>query len=262
MLLSEIVLILALVILFARWFLADWDRRRTEKLIVAVFYAFPAVFLAEIICVGFVTLITHFEHLRYDLYVYNFDCFLGNPSFFLGRWVAGHRFLTGLVTEVYNLQVLAMVSVFAVYVYCCEEQTSLVLRTFILNVLVEFPFYFVFPVSGPKFAFPDFPRAHGLVHAHRILLTAAPNGVPSIHNSTAMLVAALLWRWPAGRIAGTLFVLLTMFATMANGQHYAFDLLSSIPYSWLVWKLAHHRARATAAGLDESAVQPVPARSF
>jgi membrane-associated phospholipid phosphatase len=65
-------------------------------------------------------------------------------------------------------------------------------------------------------------------------ITAAPNGVPSVHASTALLVLWFSRSWTPFFISGWIFLALTALATLGSGQHYLFDLFCAVPYAALV----------------------------
>src|SRR5207247_2117622 len=73
---------------------------------------------------------------------------------------------------------------------------------------------------------------------HMIPIDAAPNGIPSVHMATALLIFWFLRRWWWGSLIGLVFILLTILATLGLGQHYLFDLICAIPYAALVYLLA------------------------
>lgn len=67
-------------------------------------------------------------------------------------------------------------------------------------------------------------------------INAAPNGVPSVHMSTALLVVWFSRKSRAGLAIASVYLLLIVVATLASGQHYAVDLLAAVPYaSGIVW---------------------------
>lgn len=247
MIVSEIAVTVFLFVVGIRFFTSPQDRKRSETLLVAAFFAFPAIRFFQIVAGSLIRYLAAWRPVRYDLYAWSFDAHLGYRTFAIGRWVASSRFLTGLVAQVYDMPFLAMLAVFAVYVYLRDSEKTLPLWTFLFNAIVALPIYIVFPVAGPKFVFANFPQGPGPVAVHRVFAAATvPNGVPSDHTSTALLCAALLWPWKWGRVFGVAFVLLTILATLANGEHYIFDLLTAVPYSWLIWKLAHWKFRPAA----------------
>ena len=239
--LLEYPLLAALVVMLIRWFTTPADRKRTELLIVTYFCAAPALAFAEALLERLVSLLMRYRLERYDLYIYNFDRLLGNPSFVLGRCLASSRFLTAAAVQVYDAPTLMMVAIFTIYVYLRENEKAIVLKAYCIGLFAEVPIYFAIPVCGPIYAFPDFPRDPGPVVSHPIVLAAVPNGVPSIHMTLALLCALLLWPWKWGRVVGVVFVALTLVTILGNGQHYLFDVFAAIPYTWLVWKLAHLR---------------------
>jgi membrane-associated phospholipid phosphatase len=222
------------------WSLVPADRKRTEWLLVAATLVIPLGAAAEAIA----DLLSRVRPLKYDLYVYRFDSFFGEPSFLLGKLVCHHSALKALVGVTYGILPMITLGVFALYLYCGEDPLRVV-KTFVINFVAIVPLYLLFPVCGPAFAFSKFPDSPGAVSPYPILINAAPNGVPSGHTSSALLVLWLLWQWKWGRVFGVLFLALTVFATMGSGQHYFFDLLCALPYALAVgWLSLRSRAEA------------------
>ncbi len=210
------------------------DRRRTEW-ILSLTLALSATGIAE----WFALQLSQLRPLKYDEYVFAADRVLGNPSFRLGKLAASHLWIHALVGVSYGLLSFAMVATIAAYLYLVSEKEAIsTVRIFALDLFAAVPLYLLFPVCGPQFAFPSFPAVPEEVAAHPILIDAAPNGIPSVHMATAILILILLWRWRVGRIVGIMFLLLMGFATLASGQHYAIDLVCAIPYSAFIWILA------------------------
>jgi hypothetical protein len=185
---------------------------------------------------------------KYDLYIYAIDRYFGQPSFALGRIVARHWYLHDTVALVYGILPLVLVSLIAAHLWGrSRAESAEVIKAFVANLVLCLPIYLLIPVCGPEFAFPDFPNSPGHVEIRPILLAAPPNGIPSIHFSSALLILwyARHWRW--GRILGSAFVLLTVLATLGSGQHYLFDLLAAVPYTPLIVFLAARRWSARPA---------------
>ena len=228
--------IAALVAIFSalRWFFVPADRKRAELLLIASIYLQGATYFSNWAADS----LSNLRPLKYDLYVYRFDSIFGEPSFRLGQIVLPNHWLCALMQVTYTSLTAAMLGTFAVYLWLRPKREVIrVARTFVLSVFLAVGIYLLFPVCGPEFAFPQFPQlpsAH--LTPHLILINAAPNGVPSVHTSTALLVLWFLrpWRW--GRFVGTIFLALTVLATKSGGQHYFFDLLCAVPYTvGIVW---------------------------
>jgi membrane-associated phospholipid phosphatase len=135
-----------------------------------------------------------------------------------------------------------------------EREAIRVAQTFLLNLFAALPIYLLFPVCGPAFAFPSFPALPlaGLV-PHLLAISAAPNGVPSVHMSSALLVLWFLRRWPWGRAIGGVYAALIVLSTLASGQHYLFDLLCAVPYTAaVVWAVDRFAARSAASQHSET----------
>jgi hypothetical protein len=251
--------VVGLILLFgaaARWYLAPADRKHLKWLLVAVVLALPAEGIAE----GTANALSRLRPLKLDEFVYRIDAVFGQPSFLLGRLVEHHKFLVILVSVTYGLLPMAMVAVFAIYLwYRTEAETLRVVWTFVLNLFAAVPIYLIFPVAGPRFAFAHFPdHVPSIVTPHLQRIAAAPNGIPSVHMSSALLVLWFLRSWRWGRYFGFTFLVLTMLATLGSGQHYFFDLLTAVPYAAAVYWLANEGLRAERR--RDSAIQSVSIR--
>jgi hypothetical protein len=215
-----------------RWFSVPADRKRTEWAIVISSLCLPLDALAQI-AANYLSWLTP---NKYDQYVYLFDAHLGHPSFALGRAVFGSRALFALVSISYGLLPVMMVATLYVYLWQRSESETLRLaKAFLLNLFLAVPLYLLFPVCGPRFAFREFPflQPFGLI-PHAMAITAAPNGVPSVHASTALLVLWFSRNWTPFFISAWIFLALTVLATLGSGQHYLFDLFCAVPYAALV----------------------------
>ena len=116
------------------------------------------------------------------------------------------------------------------------------LKVWSVGVLLGYFTYFLFPITGPYYAFGermfplDMPVLEG-VPPHPAVVSFAPrNGMPSMHFGWALLFwinASLL---PASKAAKLLrplsavFVGLTALATLALGEHYLIDLIVAVPF--------------------------------
>jgi hypothetical protein len=232
-------LVLAIVTL---WFLfpSALDRRRSEYLLLVTIFSALLSGLAQAIA----NRLSVLRPLKYDLYLYRMDAVLGQPSFALGRLVAPHRWLQLVLEFAYGLLPVVVSILLGAYIWKREAECGTVLKAFLLNLLFAPAFYLVLPVCGPVYAFPTFPRAQPNVIPHLIALSAAPNGLPSVHTSTALL---LLWfgrRWNLGRWLGCLYLVLIVAATLASGQHFLMDLLAAVPYAAAVGWVASYSEKS------------------
>jgi hypothetical protein len=211
-----------------------WDKR-VDWLVAAAALAVPAEIAAQAI----VAWLSHLRPAKYDLFIYWLDGRVGfEPSFAIGRLAVHHLWLAELLSVTYGSCTLGMLAVFIAYLWLRPEPEAVVLiRVFVLNLFVAVPIYLLIPVCGPRFAFPGFPAAVPETAPHLMAISAPPNGIPSVHFSTALLVAWFARRWPVGRVAGVVYVILTAAATLGSGQHYLFDLLVAIPYAMVVYRL-------------------------
>ncbi len=169
---------------------------------------------------------------RYDLYVYHWDQMIGGePAFALGRALLERAWGYWFLSFTYGLLGLAVAILLMAYAWKPSAQLREVAVALTVNFLLAPVLYAVFPVSGPRFAFPAFPAPPVSFVPHVLHLHAAPNGVPSVHCSTALLVWWYGRRWRAGGIAGLVHLAVVLVSTLASGQHYVFDLIVAAPYS-------------------------------
>jgi uncharacterized membrane protein len=213
-----------------RWFMVPADRKRAEWLLAATCLAIPAPALCE----AATTYLSRLVPFKLDQYVFRIDGLLGfQPSFVLGRLAEHHLWLEIAGQVAYGALPCAVLAVCAAYLWAGSQRETLgVICAFLLNLFLAIPIYLLIPVCGPVFAFPRFPfvEPHSL-SPHRIAILEPPNGIPSVHTSTALLILWLVWRWPLGRILGTIYLALIIFSTLASGQHYLLDLVIALPYA-------------------------------
>src|SRR6185369_9685350 len=181
---------------------------------------------------------------KLDLYIYRLDGWLGfQPSFALGRLVAGRVALMLPLALAYQLLPFAILAVYGAHLWRRDAwETWTMVRVFVWNLLLSIPFYLLIPVCGPAYAFPAYPAqpAHDIV-PHPIALHAPPNGVPSVHFSTALLIFWYARQLPFGAWTSGVYLLLIAAATLSSGEHYLFDLLAAVPYAALVYRLGKLR---------------------
>lgn len=222
--------VLFVAVIAIRWFLVKDDRSKSEYILVA------AVFAPIISDSGqsFADTLSALRPLKYDLYVFQLDRLLGLPGFRIGQVLAHSNALSLLAEVIYGSPPLLFVLIFTVYLYKRRAETVLAVAAIGLNLLLAPAFYLLFPVCGPKFAFPNFPTPPAQLHPHLLAIAAAPNGVPSIHMATALLFLWLLRHWRIGMAAGVIFAVMTVFTILGNGEHYLLDLIFAVPYTALV----------------------------
>ncbi len=218
-------------------YLSKWGLdRRIERLIAAVSMLIPGTIAAA----AANQLVNWLRPEKLDLYIYRLDGLLQcEPSFVVGRFVHSQPVLVQVALSMaYSLMPMAMVAIYWAWVWRYPEQSTIVGRALILNLILSVPCYFLVPVAGPSYAFPSFPARPVTGPAHPIRLDALPNGVPSIHFSTALLCAWYARRFRFGPPLGLLYLMATALATLGFGEHYLFDLVIAVPYTVGVVSLA------------------------
>jgi len=225
-----------LLAILLRWHFAPRDRERSEVL----FASAVLPFVCSALCMCVIDWLAGALPVKYDYYLFRADGVLGfQPSFVMGRLFYHHPFVMVSAGLAYNLLPAALFSVFAVHLYRSElSETLRVARTLILNLVAAVPIYALLPACGPRNtfprSFPDVTPHH--IHPHPAVLAGPPNAFPSVHTSSALLIFWFLRKWPAGRVLGLAFLVLTIVATLGSGEHWFIDLLAAVPYTLLVYR--------------------------
>ena len=224
--------LIVIVLLMVCLFRANYNDVRWDYLLTASALTMPA----SMASVMFVHWISQFIPYKYDQYVFAFDAHFGLPSFAIGQFVMPHPWMVSFLACVYSLLPGGFLVLYATYLFGASiEQAQAVLRCFLILFFLTPLLFFVFPASGPLYAFHSFPYnppAHLLPHL--VALGAAPNAVPSGHAAAALLMVYFSrpWRW--GTLLSIVFLALTVLATLGSGEHYLFDLFMAVPYTALI----------------------------
>ena len=217
--------------------------RRYELLFLTAF-----AFAGLVVAIGFfIAPIVESNSTRLDQYMLRTEGWFGYPSFRLGAFLEQHRTLQRLIAFAYASYTAPLL--FLPFLYFNRDALRF-MRTMIFNFIPCFPFYMMCPVSGPHYAFPEYPKIPVIPHPVPIHLLAVPNGMPSVHLSTALLVLFFLRPWKIGVIFGWIWVILTVIGTLGLGEHYVLDLVASLPYVALVLFCAGYRFRKATKPLD------------
>jgi hypothetical protein len=226
------ILVIGSIILGAKF---PTQRKRWDYLTLGALFTFPAGWGS----VALLHWLAQITPLKYDQYIFYLDSFFGEPSFAVGQYLTHHLWLKDISWCAYSALLDAYLIVFVVYVWLrSEHETIQVVRTLLLNLFLAMPIYCLIPVCGPRYAFPTFPftvPAHLLPHP--ITLLYPPNGIPSVHTSSVLLICWFLRHWRIGFLLSVTFLTLIIIATLGSGEHYLFDLLAAIPYTAAIWHL-------------------------
>jgi PAP2 superfamily protein len=216
-----------------------WLRRPDDRWLHVLAISGVWIPLVEYLTLGLAE-VSHFTPARYDEWFLLADRALGSPAFWVGRAVQSIPWLRVVATCDYALYVFAAFSAVAANftLIGIRRGYAAFLAMLFSNVLAV-PFYSIWPASGPRYAFASWPwSVPEISHLIVLHLAAPPNCLPSNHLSLALLVAAFIWRWRAGRILGIVHVCLTVVATLGLGEHYAIDLFAAAPYAFGIFWLA------------------------
>lgn len=240
---SVVVLILKIA-LPAIGILAIW--KRDDRLL--------KLFGVSIVCVlglgvvGLALSVAARHTLKYDLWLYSAETALGSPAFAIGRLLRPTRLYPVLVA-VYEALPIALLLVYAAHLLARGGVPGRVLAAYALNFGVGYCVYLLLPACGPGYAFPGFPAASPALTLDTLKLVAPPNCMPSLHTSTAILAYWFCRRWRFARAVALINLVLTVFATLATGEHYAVDLVAAVPFAVFVYAASERRYHAAAAWL-------------
>ena len=182
----------------------------------------------------------------WDPMVFALDAGFGQPSLVVGRLAAAHPALLTLLSLVYLFLPVMMAAIIALERRRQGAGARQVLRPILLAAFLGYALYQIYPVVGPsplfgaRFPFGAvgfFGPARRLVDVRGI---AEPrNCMPSLHVAWALI---LCWHarplGPRARLVGAIWLVLTILATLAMGQHYFVDLVVAVPFAALVDVLA------------------------
>jgi len=170
----------------------------------------------------------------WNLYAFDFSLRIA-PSFALGRLIVGSPLLHNMTFLLYEIWLPAVAAVQAGQIWNHRWTGAKLLPVAGSALGIGYILYFVLPASGPIYAFADsFPRfapplPTQLEPMHPV---AFRNALPSLHLTLAILVC-----WHAqefrqtSRLFADGFLLLTIFATLALGEHYFVDLVVAVPFT-------------------------------
>jgi hypothetical protein len=208
------------------------DTRWTHLFLVALLWV-PA---ASLLCTSFLKVVSLSSEIRYDQYFALLEPY-GGLSWPLGQLLRAHRLLMMVSIVDYGLVAPTAFGVFAlIFASGRIREGYRVALCMFLNPILALIGYAVFPASGPRYAFPGWPYILPTGAPHSITLPWANNCLPSVHMSTALLVACFLWRSKAARPWLVLHLILTVLSTLGLGEHYTIDLVAAVPYTmFLVW---------------------------
>ena len=179
--------------------------------------------------------IIQFQPRVFDLFLYRFDGLLGiQSSFVAGRWFAASPFLANLCFLVYASLPLAEVLLFLLFVRG-QHMPANPLVLFIVTGIAGFVFYQVCPATGPLHVFgaefPNYPPPSLPLESMR-LDDLPRNAIPSLHSAWALLIwwsTRYCRAWT--RLVATVFLALTLLATLGLGEHYLIDLVVALPFA-------------------------------
>ena len=213
--------------------------RRTGDPTTARLFLLPSLItlLFTLEAAMFLGVISHYRPLTYDALAFVADAAFGsNVSFDVGRLFKAQPLLAAICTFIYLAPPPGLMFVYALEAKSKRHPPVDIVTVLVVMGAVGYSLYFLFPVCGPKFAFPQFPfnppDAASLAGKLIPVPPAPRNAVPSLHMASALVafLHARRYGWIAGAVAAV-FVAGTFLATMGTGEHYLVDLLVAVPFT-------------------------------
>jgi hypothetical protein len=189
----------------------------------------------------------------YDYNLLHLDEILtgGHPTFVMAHFAVIHPMVLSFLRTVYGLLSWALTVMFLLAVYCPQRihPVSAFIFTF-GTACAGGAMYALCPAGGPiicahSLGVASFPLADMTAASSRTIpcpVGAPFNATPSLHFAWAMLVFLALrpfGRWMA--IVTGAFAVLTAISTLAIGEHYAVDLIASLPFTLAIYGAANRR---------------------
>lgn len=200
---------------------------RGRTLAVCALFFYIGVFLAFYISFARIVL-----PRKLDFYLFTFDSSLGfQASFAAGRLFLAWKPLIYAEAMVYNSLGLAFGVLYAAHANHTRKLPVNILKLLMLNPVVGFSLYFLYPAAGPKYAFPSFPTLPDAVQPAAAFIAGAPNCMPSLHLAGALLIFWLARPWKWLRATAAVYLAMTALATLGFGEHYLVDLVVAVPYA-------------------------------
>jgi hypothetical protein len=191
---------------------------------------------------GILELASQMCPLKFDRCLYALDRAYGVPAAFIaGRWFAISPALYKFEALIYFSLPLALAALYAAHLKWPPRDGRVdILRLLYVNAVVGFSLYFLYPASGPIYAFgPAFPWHPPMaVVLAPMAVNQPPNCVPSLHLGGALLIWWNLRGWRRARPVALAYLVLTALATLGSGEHYLTDLFIAVPYALLVQAIA------------------------
>jgi hypothetical protein len=178
-----------------------------------------------------------------DWFLYSFDQCLGTQlSFGFGQFVLPSRLLTRATLGVYYVLPIAIMFTYARQLVRDRNLAMMAFLAFVVAGPLGVVFYNLVPAGGPanlfgaKFPFDPLTTEQLRQIPMQALTIAGPrNAFPSLHLAWALLIywyAEGLSRWT--KVVFFLFVLGTVCATLALGEHYFIDLVTAFPFALMI----------------------------
>ncbi|MGD0617839.1 MAG: phosphatase PAP2 family protein [Bryobacteraceae bacterium] len=243
---------------------ASWSNDKIDRMVVQFGRLVLIAAMVITMTVGVLGIIPRlFGFVAPPLYDYNLlhlDEILtgGHPVFLVAHFAVIHPTVLSFLRTVYAGLSWALALMFLLAVYYPHRIHPVSAFVFTLGTACAGgAMYALCPAGGPivcahSLGVANFPMADMTAVSSRTIPcpAGAPfNATPSLHFAWAMLVFLALrpfGRWMA--IVTGAFAVLTAISTLAIGEHYAVDLIASLPFTLAIYGLANRRYAAASVG--------------
>lgn len=176
----------------------------------------------------------------YDVIAYKLDeAYFGIRHWFAMGFYAAPEWFRALVVTIYSMLSLCLFMFFGLIIKDGGAKKYNIIRTVAVPFGLAFVCYMIVPISGPIYAFGEeqlyggMPPADAFAPMTEIIGPAARNGMPSMHFTGAFMIwlLAATLRKKVYFYLTTIFLALTITATLGTGEHYVLDLIVAMPFS-------------------------------
>jgi len=203
----------SLLVLAVQSIRAPIDRRTLcRKTLAAVaIFSYLGVFLAYYVSFARVAI-----PKKLDFYLFCFESSLGiHPGFVMARILRGFTSLSRLEALAYDSFGVWFAVLYGMHVRSRREYPVDIFKLLVVNPVIGFSLYFLFPAAGPLYAFPSFPDLPSHVQPAVAVITGIPNAMPSLHFGGALLICWMSKPWKWFYRASIVLVAATGWATLA-----------------------------------------------
>lgn len=201
-----------------------------------LFLAFAAMFYSPI-CGAVLHLWDVIFPIKFDASLYRIDSAIGISSFMVARALCPGW--TGILLGITYMLLLPMMVFWCAIEAHYRWRGPSILWAYFLEMFCALGLYALVPACGPIYASPGFPfKNPSFVSTGSF--GGAPNAIPSLHVSTALLLMFFA-RGKPWKAISFIFLLGIILSTLTTGEHYVIDLIVAVPFACFITSAVRRR---------------------